>query len=161
MPTTRQTTHQKVLVSRPRLIPAPPSAELRRPDFCWTRDGELLTFPDILCADGDECGCGWSFAGITSARACTWGVVEMRSIAAIAAEVAAGAHLAGWPGVKGFEAHLRATIREIGDRVRLLPVGAMVGLWAIDDDRVGLFERSPAPRPGGRPTPAMRGPRRR
>jgi hypothetical protein len=90
------------------------SAELRRRDFCWTIDGELLTFPDFPCADADVCGCGWSFAGITSARATTWGVVEVRSIKSIAAEVSRGKHLAGWSVVEGFEAHILAAIRDIG-----------------------------------------------
>jgi hypothetical protein len=73
------------------------------------------------------CGCGWSFAGITSARATTWGVVEVRSTKAIAAEVSRGKHLAGWSVIEGFEAHLLAAIRDIGERIRLLPTGTIVG----------------------------------
>ena len=46
---------QKVFVSRPGLVPARLSAELRRRDFCWTIDGEFLTLPDspaqmLMCA---------------------------------------------------------------------------------------------------------------
>lgn len=135
---------QKVVVSRPGVVPARLSAELRRRDFCWTIDGELLTLPDFPCADADVCGCGWSFAGITSARACTWGVVEVRSSNAIAAEVSSGKHLAGWSIVEGFEAHLLAAIRDIGERFRLLPTGAIVGIWALGNDRFSLFDRTPA-----------------
>jgi hypothetical protein len=153
------TTLQKVVISRPHLTPAPPSPELRRPDFCWTLDGELLTPPDIPCADADVCGCGWSFAGITSARATSWGVVEMRSARTIAAEVASGRHLAGWSVVEGFEAHLLAAIREMGERLCLLPLGAIVGIWALDENRFSLFDRSPVPRSAGRRTPAARNPR--
>jgi hypothetical protein len=134
---------QKVVVSRPGLGAARLSAELRRRDFCWTIDGELLTFPDFPCADADVCGCGWSFAGITSARATTWGVVEVRSIKSIAAEVSSGKHLAGWSVVEGFEAHILAAIRDIGERIRLLPTGAIVGLWALGNNRFSLFDRSP------------------
>ena len=133
MSTTR-TTQRKVLVSRPHLTPAPPSPELARRDFCWTLDGELLTYPDIPCDDTETCGCGWSFAGITSARACSWGVVELRSTRAIATEVASGKHLAGWSIVEGFAAHLLEAIEDIGERVRFLPVGSMVGVWALDEN---------------------------
>lgn len=138
-----QSLNQKVLVSRPRRRPARPSAELRRPDFCWTADGELLTLPDFPCADADVCGCGWSFAGVSSARASTWGVVEMRSVAAIAAGVSSGKHLAGWSVVEGFEAHILAAIRDVGQRVRLLPTGAIVGIWALGNDRFSLYDRTP------------------
>jgi hypothetical protein len=134
---------QKVVASRPSVSPRRPSAELDRPDFCWTIDGELLTLPDFPCADADGCGCGWSFAGITSARASTWGVVEVRSIRSIADEMASGMHLAGWSVVEGFEAHILAAIRDIGVRVRLLPTGATVGIWALGNNRFSLFDRSP------------------
>jgi hypothetical protein len=133
---------QKVVASRPSVRPRRPSPELGRSDFCWTIDGELLTLPDFPCADAD-CGCGWSFAGITSARASTWGVVEVRSIRSIADEVASGMHLAGWSVVEGFEAHILAAIRDIGERVRLLPTGAIVGIWALGNNRFSLFGRSP------------------
>jgi hypothetical protein len=133
----------KVLVSRPIRVPAPAPTELRRPDFCWTTDGELLTLPDFPCADADVCGCGFSFAGVTSARASTWGVVELRSVSAIAVEVRDGKHLAGWSIVEGFFAHILAGIRDISERVHPLPVGAMVGIWALGDDRFSLFDRSP------------------
>ena len=134
---------QKVVASRPSVSPRRPSTELDRRDFCWTIDGELLTFPDFPCADADVCGCGWSFAGITSARASTWGVVEVRSIRSIADEVASGRHLAGWSVVEGFEAHILAAIREIGERGRLLPTGTIVGIWALGNNRFSLFDRGP------------------
>ena len=133
---------QKVIVSRPRTVPAAPSAELRRADFCCTIDGELLTLPDFPCAD-EDCGCSWSFGGVTSASACTWGVVEERSIGSIAAAVASGKHLAGWSVIPGFEDHILASIRAIGDGVRLMPLRTIVGIWALSDERFNLFERRP------------------
>lgn len=133
----------KVLVSRPSLVPAPGPTELRRPDFCWTTDGELLTLPDFPCADADICGCGFSFAGVASARASSWGVVEWRSITSIGAEVRDGKHLAEWSIVEGFFEHILAGIRDISERIQPLPVGTMVGIWALGDDRFSLFERSP------------------
>ena len=150
---------QKVIVSRLGVVPASLPAELRRRDFCWTVNGELLTYPDFPCADADVCGCGWSFAGITSARACSWGVVDARSTKAIAAEVSSGKHLAGWSVVEGFEAHLLAAIRDIGERIRLLPTGTIVGVWALGNDRFSLFDRTPVrvQRPYGGAGPTSRG----
>jgi hypothetical protein len=134
----------KVLVSRPSIVPARAPVELRRrfPDFCWTNDGEVLTFPDFPCADVDVCGCGSSFAGVTSAKATTWGVVELRSATSIATEVRGGKHLAGWSMVEGFYAHILAGIREISERIHELPTGATLGVWALGDDRFSLFDRS-------------------
>ena len=65
----------------------------------------------------------------------------MRSIAA---EISRGKHLAGWSVVEGFEAHLHAAIRDIGERIRLLPTGTIVGLWALGNNRFGLYDRTPA-----------------
>jgi hypothetical protein len=115
--------------------------ELRRPDFCWTSDGEVLTLPDFPCGEADVCGCGSSFAGVTSAKATTWGVVELRSARSIATEVRSGEHLAGWSMVEGFYAHILAGIREISERIHELPTGATVGVWALGGDRFSLFDR--------------------
>jgi hypothetical protein len=133
----------KVLVSQPSEPPATAPLELRRRDFCWTIDGEVLTLPDFPCADADVCGCAWSFAGVTSARASTWGVVEVRGVGSVATEVRNGKHLAGWSVVDGFYDHILAGIPDISERIEQLPKGATVGIWALGDDRVSLFDRSP------------------
>jgi hypothetical protein len=135
-------TSMKVLVCRPAVVPAVPSPELRRPDFCWATDGEVLTLPDSPCADADMCGCGRSFVGITSAKASTWGVVAVRSVRSITTEVRVGKHLAGWSVVEGFYGHILAGIRDISERIQQLPVGTTVGIWALGDDRFSLFDRS-------------------
>lgn len=135
----------KVLISRPRVLPAVPCHELRRPDFCWTRTGELLTLPDIPCADADECGCGRSFAGVTSARATSWGVVELRSLREITSEIRDGDHLAGWSIVENMFEHILDSVADISRRIRLLPLDAVVGIWALDVETFALFDRTPAP----------------
>lgn len=53
-------------------------------DFCWTTDGELVTFPALICdrdlADPDNgCGCGRAWSGTNSHRATT--TVMVREIA--------------------------------------------------------------------------------
>jgi len=102
----------------------------------------------------DTCGCGFSFAGVSSARASSWGVVAWRSITSTAAEVRDGKHLAGWSIVEGFFDHILAGIRDISERIQPLPVGTMVGIWALGDDRFSLFERSPVIRAAVRSCPA-------
>jgi hypothetical protein len=49
-------------------------------DFAHTIDRELLTLPAVCgTVEGRErCGCGRSFAGVTTAQACTTAVVEER-----------------------------------------------------------------------------------
>jgi hypothetical protein len=133
----------KVLVSRPSALPGYAPVELRRPDFCWTLDGEVLTLPDFPCADADACGCGRSFAGVSSARATSWGLVEVRTVRSIASDVRSGKHLAGWAVVDGFYGHILAGIRSISERIQQLPQGSTVGIWALGDDRFSLFDRSP------------------
>src|SRR5262249_1100601 len=73
----------KVVVSRPNRAPASPSPELRRPDFCWTTEGEALGLPIATCCEADICGCGRAFVGLSSAKAVTWGVVEVRTLASV------------------------------------------------------------------------------
>jgi hypothetical protein len=36
-----------------------------------------------------------------------------------------------------------AAIRDIGERVRRLPTGAIVGIWALGDNRFSLYDRTP------------------
>ena len=143
----------KVLVSRPRTHPAPAPLELRRPDFCWTRSGEILTLPDIPCADADTCGCGWAFAGVTSAKATSWGVVEMRRVRHVVSDVESRQHLPGWATVEDFQDHALAGISEISRRIRPLPVGTIVGIWALSPECFSLY---PRPRRDPARTPAAR-----
>ncbi|MFI5313584.1 MAG: hypothetical protein ACHQ06_05455 [Candidatus Dormibacteria bacterium] len=138
----------KVIVSRPEAVPAEPPAELRRRDFCWTTTGEILVPPAVPCADVDTCGCGWAFAGITSARATTWGRVEARSLAQITTAIRRGRHLAGSADYfDGFYDHILNDVRVISDRVRRLPIGALVGIWTVDEQRFSLFDRTPRREP--------------
>jgi hypothetical protein len=67
----------------------------------------------------------------------------LRAVNSIAVEVRDGNHLAGWSIVEGFFDHILAGIRDISERVHPLPVGAMVGIWALGDGRFSLFDRSP------------------
>lgn len=131
----------KVLVSRPRTHPAPAPLELRRPDFCWTRSGEILTPPDFPCANADKCGCGWAFAGVSSARATSWGVVEMRPVRRVVSEVEAGKHLAGLASEEDVQDHILAGISEIMRRIAPLPVGTIVGIWALSPACFSLYPR--------------------
>ena len=131
----------KVLVSRPRAKPAPAPVELRRPDFCWTRSGEILAPLDIPCADADTCGCGWAFAGVTSIRATSWGVVELRPVRQIVSEVEAGKNLAGNPTVEEFVDHMLARISDISRRIRPLPIGTIVGIWVLTPECFSLYPR--------------------
>ena len=135
----------KVLVSRPRIRPVPAPIELRRPDFCWTRSGEILAPPDMPCCEADTCGCGWAFAGVTSARATSWGVVEMRPVLQVVSEVEDGRHVAGWAVVDDLRDPIlddvMAGISEIMRRIQPLPVGTIVGIWALAPQRFGLYTR--------------------
>jgi hypothetical protein len=54
-----------------------------------------------------------------------------------------GSQVGGLTVVEGFEAHLLSAIRDIGERVRLLPTGAIVGIWALGNNRFSPFDRSP------------------
>ena len=132
----------KVLVSRPRTRPEPAPFELRRPDFCWTRSGEILAPADIPCANADTCGCGWAFAGVTSAKATSWGVVEMRRVRQVVSEVEAGKHLAGWATAEDVQDHILARISEITRRILPLPVGTIVGIWSLSPECFSLYPRT-------------------
>lgn len=132
----------KVVVSRPHVMPAAAPTELRRRDFCWTMDGEILAPPALPCADRDTCGCAWSFSGITSARATSWGVIEKRTADEISAAIYEGKYLRGWAEVEDFDEYIAAGIHDLSERTRRLPVGTVVGIWTIDEERFGLFDRT-------------------
>lgn len=141
-----ETTTLKVLVCRPQLLPLPSPLEVHpnRLDFCWARDGEILTAPDVPCCEADKCGCGWSFAGVSSARATSWGVVERRSAVRVVREVRGGKHLARSLAVDGYLDHVLATIGEISGRIKGLPIGTLVGIWTPSIEHYGLYARRAA-----------------
>lgn len=145
----------KVLVSRPRIRPVAAPIEVRRPDFCWTRSGEILAPAGIPCADVDTCGCSWAFAGVSSARATTWGVVEWRTVSRVVCEVADGQHVAG---STDFEDYVMAGISDITRRIRPLPLGTIVGIWTLTPVSFSLYTRLPCS-PTRRPPCARAGPR--
>lgn len=144
----------KVLVSRPRIRPVAAPLEVRRPDFCWTRSGEILAPAGIPCADADTCGCGRAFAGVSSARATTWGVVEWRTVSRVVSEVADGKHVAVNTVFEDFEDYVMAGISDITRRIRLLPLGTIVGIWTLTPVNFSLYARLPC-------SPTQRVPRRR
>jgi hypothetical protein len=47
-------------------------------DYCWTRDGELVSVLPQECCNPDRCGCGRAFAGLESHRATTTAEVVER-----------------------------------------------------------------------------------
>lgn len=132
----------RVIVSRPAVVPWPPNHELRPRDFCWTMDGEILAPPSLTCADVDVCGCAWAFCGITSARAATWGVVEQRRRAQVWEEIRNGRH-AGWPMPEGFDEQTLAEILDVSLAIGSVPLGSVLGIWTLPDDRFSLFDRTP------------------
>ena len=132
-----------VIVSRPLRVPATPNLELRRPDFCWTTDGEVLVPPPLTCADVDVCGCSWSFCGVTSAHATTWGVVERRRRGEVWEQLLAGRHVAGHSIVEGFADLTFAEILQLGTTLTPVASGCVVGIWTLGDDRYRLFDRTP------------------
>ena len=132
-----------VIVSRPLRAPATPNLELRRPDFCWTADGEVLVPPPLPCADVDTCGCSWSFCGVTSAQATTWGVVERRSSNEVWDQLRAGRHVAGNSIVEGFADLTFAEILQLGTTLAKVPTGQVVGIWTLADYRYSIFDRTP------------------
>ena len=136
-----------VVVSRPALVPAALNRELRRPDFCWTTDGEVLVPPPITCADVEVCGCSWSLCGITSAGATTWGVVERRRSSEVWKQLREGRYVTGHSAVEGFADLTFAEIRQMGTRLTRLPTGRVVGIWTLADDRYSLIDRTPQRRP--------------
>ena len=74
---------------------AEPPKELGIADFCWTPAGDILA-PNPLACDCPDCGCFAAFVGVKSAKATTWGVVEIRPVAQVTAAVRGGAHVRGW-----------------------------------------------------------------
>jgi len=138
------TTKLKVLASRPRVVAAEAPMELRRHDYCFTYDGEILVPPAVPCCEADICGCGWGFSGITSARATTWGVVEERNLGEVEAAVRNGEYFRGSEKFAyDFDAFILADIHDINERVHRLPLGTVVGIWTIDMQRYSLFDRTP------------------
>ena len=132
-----------VIVSRPLQVPATLNLELRRPDFCWTTDGEVLVPPLFTCADVDVCGCSWSFCGIASTRATTWGVVERRRSSEVWRQLHAGRRRAGYSSAEGLADLMFAELLHLGNRLARLPIGCVVGIWTLDDDRYAVFDRTP------------------
>lgn len=132
-----------VIISRPAVVPATPNRELRRPDFCWTADGEVLVPPPLTCADIDVCGCSWSFCGVTSARATTWGVVERRRSSEVWEQLRTGRYVAGHSIVEDFADLTFAEILQLSAMLSQIRTGRVVGIWTLPDDRYDLFDRTP------------------
>jgi hypothetical protein len=81
-------------------------------------------------------------------------MIETRSLDQITAAIRAGKHLGGSSGlVDGYYDHILNDIREISERVRRLPVGTLVGVWTVDEQRFSLFDRTPTQRLA-RPAPS-------
>jgi hypothetical protein len=72
----------------------------REHDFHHTREGELLTLVSLVCEGSEEyrirCGCGRSWSGTESGRACTVGVVDELDDAAAKALLRESELVSGW-----------------------------------------------------------------
>ncbi len=112
----------------------------RPTDFVWTTDGELVSFPSVVCVRDREdpdggCGCGRSWSGLNSHRAGTTAeVVELEMtredyITAIASSV----HQGGWTSEEK-PAAVTELANELLDIADSYPVGAVLG------NRLGAVE---------------------
>ena len=145
----------KVLVCRPRTVPAPPPIELRRPDICRGRDGELLRPPVVLCVGSESCCCAWSFAGVSSLLPSSWGVVETRTLSQLLRAARSPSNQCAGPfrqGACGACAAVASGIRDINRRIATLRAGSIVGIWTLPDGSFSLYSRRRARSPQVRRT---------
>jgi hypothetical protein len=82
------------------VLAAAESLEPRDDDFAFATPGELLGLPTFVCSTREKrasCGCGRAFAGLSSGKGITFGVVAELDEAAVRAELAESANGAFWP----------------------------------------------------------------
>jgi hypothetical protein len=105
-------------------------------DFCWTVDGELVRLAALCDRDGrvpdgdGPCGCGRSFAGLSSDKATTTAEVAERDLTRedLAAALDDSMHRDGWTGQEDDYADvLQGLTDELLDIADSYPVGAVLG----------------------------------
>jgi hypothetical protein len=134
----------KVLVSRPAAARAARPPEVHGPECCWTRAGEIL-IPALVGCDPRPGHAEWGFTGMASASAATWAVVETRSVGEVASAVVGGQYADVWGEEDDFPGFVFDDIREVGARIRDLPVGSVVGIFGPTQQAYSLYDRTPAP----------------
>jgi hypothetical protein len=103
-------------------------------DFCWTVDGELVRFPEVIC-DRDRlnpdggCGCGRAFAGMASSKATTTAEITDRDMTPEEYTVALGAsmHRDGWLEQED-DMLVEELAGELLDLAETFPLGAVLGV---------------------------------
>jgi hypothetical protein len=106
-------------------------------DFCFATDGELVLVGDVCAADRDDpdggCGCGRAFSGMSSMRATTTALVRDLDFTLDDVRFAVeGYYVAAGMGPEVFGKEefaqvVSATLDDMADTARGLPVGAVVG----------------------------------
>ncbi len=131
----------KVLVARPGAACAiAPREVAREHEVCWAEDGELLAPESSPCCPLDIAGGPWSLIGIRTEGTATWAVVEDRALGEVHSAVFDNED---YP--VRVATHIYGRLREVSDRIRALPLGAVVGIFSTSRDEYALYDRTPPP----------------
>jgi hypothetical protein len=131
----------KVLVARPGAACAiAPREVAREHEACWAEDGEILSPESSPSCPLDIAGGPWSLVGVRTGTRATWAVVEDRALGEVHSAVFENEELSARTA-----AHIYGRLREVGERIRDLPVGAVVGIFSTTREEYALYDRTPPP----------------
>lgn len=118
---------------------------LRKNDFCFVPEGELLTFPTMICTGewaDDRCGCNRSLCGVKSHTATTTAqVVDIGNHNALVDAIYTGLITGGW-GTYSSKTDLLAEAIETA--AYLLAEAEEFSLGTIVEYREGQFNSRPS-----------------